>query len=186
MIDDVFLDEFKQTTEILWRYMPISGFSSWRGAQWLPGLDPSQIAQYESELGARFPDDFRRMLGRLNGTAYPPQNFHKEFVGVDRPPRNVYSYPRDMARVREAIGWLDWDNSRTEVQLVLEEDGYRLEDQAVLVPVNGHRYIVCGMDPATSTVLSIMGTDAIVFAENLREYLEREFLPSSLRGTIES
>ena len=84
--------------------------------------------------------------------------------------------------MREAINWLDWENARINVQVVLAEQGYELESEAVLIPIFGHRYLVCGSDPSSSTVLSIVGNDAIVYGANLRTYLETEFLSANLSG----
>ena len=182
MIDEVFLDSFIQETETLWRHRPILGFGSWRGAHWLPGLSQVEIGEFESEFGVHFPDDFRRLLAKCNGTEYPDQAIREGFVGASRPTENVYSYPRDVALVREAINWLDWENARINVQVVLAEQGYELESEAVLIPIFGHRYLVCGSDPSSSTVLSIVGNDAIVYGANLRTYLETEFLSANLSG----
>lgn len=45
------------------------------------------------------------------------------------------------------------------------------------MPIYIHRYVVCTSDPGNSVVLSIKdGSDAIVYGNSLREYLEREFL----------
>ena len=176
MIDEVFLDSFKHETEALWRHRPIVGLGSWRGAYWLPGLNEEEIAEFESEFGVRFPDDFRRLLTKCNGTEYPDQAIGEEFVGASRRAENVYSYPRDVALVREAINWLEWESARTDVQAVLAEQGYELESEAALMPIFGHRYLVCGSDPNSSTVLSIVENDAIVYGANLRTYLETEFL----------
>jgi len=45
-----------------------------------------------------------------------------------------------------------------------------------------HRYLVCTIDLNSSVVLSIVvnATDAIVYGNTLREYLEKEFLRDSI------
>jgi len=52
----------------------------------------------------------------------------------------------------------------------------------MLVPVFAHRYVVCSSNLDDSVVLSIVvhDTDAIVYANSLREYLEEEFLETAL------
>jgi hypothetical protein len=55
-----------------------------------------------------------------------------------------------------------------------------------LVPIYAHRFVVCGLDPESSVVLSIVinGTldspipDAIVYGQSLESYLRSEFLGS--------
>jgi len=50
--------------------------------------------------------------------------------------------------------------------------------RSLLVPIYGHRYIVCTSNLNSSIVLSIVliDTDAIVYGNSLREYLHKEFL----------
>jgi hypothetical protein len=50
-----------------------------------------------------------------------------------------------------------------------------------MVPIFSHRFVVCGPNPESSVVLSIVtditdDVDAIVYAGSLEEYLVREFL----------
>jgi hypothetical protein len=46
-----------------------------------------------------------------------------------------------------------------------------------LVPIYPHRYLVCTADSESSVVLSVAdANDAIIYANSLEEYLEREFL----------
>lgn len=64
---------------------------------------------------------------------------------------------------------------RAGITEVLLEQGFRLEPDAGLVPVYSHRFLVCGADPLDGPVLSIQGTDAIVYGRTLAEYLHSEF-----------
>jgi hypothetical protein len=70
--------------------------------------------------------------------------------------------------------------SREEIARDLMEQGFDLPPQAGLVPIYGHRYVVCTSNVESSVVLSIVvhEVDAIVYGNSLREYLEREFLGS--------
>lgn len=175
-VDDKFLAELKRKTEKLWRESPISGFQSPRGAQWYPGLSEQEIKEYEQTLGMRFPDDFRHMLRMMNGTYYPTGT-PDPFAFISRQKAVfIYSYPRDIDLVRQRIEDLDLESSFLYLQNVLRMQNFDLEADAGLVPIYQHRYVVCSSDPATSTVLSIMGTDAIVYGNDLKEYLQREFL----------
>lgn len=60
----------------------------------------------------------------------------------------------------------------------LADQGFDLAPEAGLMPIFSHRYIVCSSDHESSAVLSIVtdDVDAIVYANSLREYLEKEFL----------
>jgi hypothetical protein len=75
----------------------------------------------------------------------------------------------------------DVRESRNEIAAELREQGFDLSAQSDLVPIFGHRYVVCTSNLNTSVVLSIVvhDVDAIVYGNTLQEYLEREFLGGS-------
>jgi hypothetical protein len=75
----------------------------------------------------------------------------------------------------------DVNEDRGELTNTLAQEGFALEPAAALVPIYGHRYLVCTPSLDSSVVLSIDGSDdAIVYGNSLKEYLEREFLSASL------
>jgi hypothetical protein len=177
-VDDKFFEEFKNRTESRWSKACINpgvyGFQFQRGTRWNPGLTDTQIEKYEREIKVRFPDDFRRMLHTMNGTDVPMLNTYGFSVELHCTSTGVYAYQRDLEIVKSRIE--DIREVRDAIEQVLAEQGFDLETEAALVPVYSHRYIVCTSDPAQSTILSISGTDAIVYGETLREYLVMEFL----------
>jgi hypothetical protein len=178
MVDDQFLSEFKGKTEAYWQRVTINpniySFQFQRGTRWNSGLADAEIEAYESTLGVKFPKDFRFMLRVINGTDLPTINVYGSSGEPHRTSLGVYSYPRDLSVVRELRQGLN--NNREEIAAVLLEQGVALEDGADLVPIYGHRYIVCSSDLNQSVVLSIEGTDAILFGDSLRAYLQMEFL----------
>jgi len=145
----------------------------------MPGLSEEQIAGYEDVLGAKFPNDFRTFLGAMNGTDLPTLNVYASSGVPPRQSPGVYSYPRDLEVVKQLIEVVQ--ENRDDVTLDLATQGFHLPAQAVLVPVYGHRYVVCTRKLNTSAVLSVIvdDVDAIVFANSLREYLTEEFLAAS-------
>lgn len=183
MLDRNFLAEFKRATEEKWSRASInptvSGFQFQPGTCWNPGLSEDKIAEYENVLGAKFPYDFRTFLGGMNGTDLPTMNV---YAGCGEPPRTsvgVYSFPRDLEIVKRRIE--DVRESRREIATDLEGQGFDLTAEDELVPIYGHRYVVCTSDRARCAVLSVVvhSTDAIVYGKSLQEYLEREFLRDS-------
>jgi hypothetical protein len=59
----------------------------------------------------------------------------------------------------------------------MAEQGFDLAADADLAPIYIHRFVVCTSDLSRSPVLSINdGSDAIVYGNSLKEYLENEFL----------
>jgi hypothetical protein len=178
LIDDEFLAEFKRQTEAQWQRVNINpgiyGFQFQRGTRWNRGLTITEIEAYQTVLGVQFPYDFKRMLHVMNGTDLPTVNVYDSSGEPQRTFVGVYSYPRDLNIVQEMRQ--DTDKDRGEIAAVLLDEGFELESTAALVPIFSHRYLVCSSDLDKSPVLSIMGTDAIVYGNSLRIYLQREFL----------
>jgi hypothetical protein len=178
MLSPGFLSDFKRRTEATWAHATIDpkiyGFQFQSGTHWLPGLSEQQIRDYEVAVDAKFPDDFREILGFMNGTDKPTLNIYggecapKESVGV-------YSYPRDLDHVKQRIS--EVATNRAGIQEELLDYDFSLSPKARLVPIFAHRYVVCDPDRATSVVLSICGTDAVVYGDTLQLYLEKEFCP---------
>jgi hypothetical protein len=183
LLDHKFLEEFKRATEEKWSRRSIDptvyGFQFQPGTRWNPGLSNDKIAEYETVLGVRFPHDFRTFLGAVNGTDVPTLNVYGSSGELSRRSVGVYSFPRDLEIVKERIEELR--DSRKEIATDLMEQGFALSAEDKLVPIFGHRYMVCTSDLARCVVLSIVvhGTDAIVYGESLESYLEREFLQDS-------
>jgi hypothetical protein len=74
----------------------------------------------------------------------------------------------------------DVSKDRTGLTATMAQEGFALRAEANLVPIHGHRYLVCTPSLDSSVVLSIDGSDdAIVYGNSLQEYLEREFLADS-------
>jgi len=177
-IGDEFLIEFKRQTEAHWQEKGINpaiyGFQFQHGTRWNKGLTANEIASYELALGVKFPRDFKHMLRFMNGTDLPTVNVYGSSGEPQRESVGVYSYPRDLSIVQDKIR--ETDKDRSEIETVLREQGFNLEPTDSLVPIYAHRYIICGLDIYKSVVLSIMGTDAIIYGDSLRTYLQNEFL----------
>jgi hypothetical protein len=166
-------EDIKRRTEAVWADAPIDptihGFQIQPGTRWNPGLSPDQIGAYERALGVRFSASFRCMLSVMNGTDLPAINVYGSSGHPVHEGPGVYSYPRDLAFVKAMIAHVQPD--RTRIEEVLAEQGFRLTSGDGLVPIYSHRFLVCGADSLDGAVLSIWGTDAIVYGRTLVEYL---------------
>ncbi|HTU33167.1 MAG TPA: SMI1/KNR4 family protein [Candidatus Acidoferrum sp.] len=180
MLDSDFLRGFKQATEAKWRVRSIDptkyGFQFQPGTRWRAGLTEEEIKNFEEALAVPFPVDFRAFLREMNGTDLPTLNVYGSCGEPRRYSVGVYSYPQDIELVKQRIE--DIGSSRPGIASDLAGQGFELLSEANLVPVFAHRYIVCSSNVDSSVVLSIVvhATDAIVYADSLREYLEKEFL----------
>jgi hypothetical protein len=183
MLESDFLAEFKRTTEAKWNDKAIDpavyGFQFQRGTRWNPGLPEERIAEYENVLGVRFPHDFKTFLRTMNGTDLPTLNIYGYCGEPYRQSVGVYSYPRDIDIVKKRIEYVC--GGRAKLTNTLAEQGFDLTTEANLVPIVAHQYVVCRSDLDSSTVLSIIDdSDAIVYANSIREYLEIQFLRESV------
>jgi SMI1 / KNR4 family (SUKH-1) len=180
MLSSDFLSELKRATEAKWRHKSVDptfyGFQFQPGTRWNEGLSDEKISEYEEVLKVRFPHDFKAFLREMNGTDQATLNVYGSCGEPYRESIGVYSYPRDIETVKAQIEHVR--ASRAETAADLAGQGFGLSPESSLVPVFMHRYLVCTPDLNSSVVLSIVvdAIDAIVYANSLREYLEKDFL----------
>jgi SMI1-KNR4 cell-wall len=180
MLSADFLTEFKRATEAKWREKSIDptlyGFQFQRGTRWNQGLSDEMVTEYERDLGVRLPHDFKEFLREMNGTDLATLNVYGSCGESPRESVGVYSYPKDIETVKARMEHIR--GSRADIASDLAGQGFELPTDATLVPIFIHRYVLCTSDPSSSVVLSIVvnATDAIVYGNSLREYLEKEFL----------
>jgi hypothetical protein len=174
-----FFQVFKLASEEKWRTTSIRqdlwGFQFQPGTRWNRGLSDAEIAQYEAAVGARFPLDFRLFLRQMNGTDKPTLDIRGVSGEPHRHGPGFYSFPADLERVRQVIDQAQRD--RFQLRATLKAEEFELSDDANLIPIFAHRFVVC--DPASekSPVLSIYDADdAIIYGNSLQEYLEGEIL----------
>lgn len=184
MLSSEFLAELRRRTEAKWHDLALDprayGYQFQIGTRWNPGLSEEQIAAYEAVLNVQFPRDFREFLRAMNGTDLPTLNVYGSCGEPPRQSVGVYSYPRDLESVQSMIERVQSD--RVTLTTTMADQGYDLPVTVDLVPIYGHRYVVCSPDPDNSAVLSIQDAeDAIVYGNSLREYLEREFLTKEMK-----
>jgi len=184
MLSSDFLTKFKHATEAKWSEKLIDptlyGFQFQRGTRWNEGLSDETVTEYERVLSVRFPHDFKAFLREMNGTDLATLNAYGSCGEPQRESVGVYSYPRDIETVKARIEHIR--ANRAEIAADLAGQGFKLPAEASLVPVYFHRYLVCTTDLNSSVVLSIVvnATDAIVYGNSLKEYLEKEFLGDSI------
>ena len=187
MLSSDFLAEFKRATEATWHKRPINphiyGFQFQPGTRWNPGLSDDKIAEYENVLGLQFPYDFRAFLRAMNGTDLPTLNIYGYCPEPPHTSTGVYSYPRDVELVKHLIEEVRKD--RSALTQTMAEQGFDLPATTNLVPIYGHRHLVCTSDLDSSAVLSIDASgDAILYANSLQEYLQIEFLRERLKEPL--
>ena len=177
-LTEAFLTSFRRDSERRWASLEMDrevyGFQFQKGTRWLPGLSEGEIEAFEARLKATFSPDVRLFLRHMNGTDLPTKNIYGD---SGEPPAlwpGIYSYPRDLTWVKSQVK--EVRGHFKAIQAELEDQGFTLHPQAFLLPIYGHRFVVCTPASTSSPVLSLHGTDAIVYAKDLRAFLEMEFL----------
>jgi hypothetical protein len=164
---DQFFIWLKAESEKLWENIELDktiyGFQLIQGTKWLPGLDDSQIANYEKDIGCAFPEIFKRFLNCMNGTDRQTINIYGESgepycYGV-----GYYSYPRDIEVVKDKIAEI-----LKEYQITSED----VEKQKIphILPIVSNRFLVADYSDL-NPVLSIYGNDTIIYSSSLHNFL---------------
>lgn len=161
-----------------------------RGTRWTGGLDDAAIIEVERRYETQFSPQHRMFLQVLHSTT--PWRYSPDYSGGRTHPGTTafpgfYDWQREEAQIRSA--------SRSAVDGVVRDtladsfwgdswgpcpdakddrrDGLAELMAAAprLLPIFGHRFVV---DHGTAPVLSIVGTDVVVYGTDLRNYLLRE------------
>lgn len=149
---------------------------SW-GVRFKPGMSDAHLAHMEEATGVQLPEDFKEFLRiavPVNGGFYnwrdnTPENIEhiKEAV--------IYPYLDILDEITRGDYWCDdWgvqpDDMDEAVAIYKEE----YSKAPKLVPLLGNKYAIKDQDGLTR-VLSIRGTDTILYGESLAEYFEAQF-----------
>ncbi len=180
--DADFLAWLRETTEAAWQQVEepslddfrAAGFigATWRrGTHWTGPLGDERMAQVEGRFGVHFRAGHRLFLQTLHGTTpwRRGADYSTGDLALSEAP-GFYDWLRDEERIRAALSMVA-DTSVFAEELDLHHGGRRwLEGgpRPQLLPIFGHRYVV---DDDSQWVLSIVDSDAIVYGENLRDYL---------------
>jgi hypothetical protein len=162
-----FFTRLKHESEQHWQSVSIDsiryGFQFQPGTRWLPPLSDREIRQFETELGFAFPRIYRDFLRCMNGTDLPTINVYGSSGTPTAYGVGYYAFPRDLTLVKETIQWI-YD------AFEIDEAYVRVHRIPHIVPVVSHRFLVTDPCPG-HPVLSMHGTDVIVYARDLPTFL---------------
>lgn len=169
-------EELKRSTEKSWEQAKIDpncwGYQVVAGTTWNPGLSGHEIKQLQHRFGFAFPSDYIEMLRALNGFDRDCVDFQGG-EGPSRYRRSFYKYPDDLFSQTRLLE--DLEAHRAIVNAVLEGDGFDSANLVGFVPIYGHRALVAFADPTLSPVLSVVGSDVIIYGQDLQGYFRHEF-----------
>ena len=144
-VNEGFFAAFKLASEEMWSNKSIRenvwGFQLQPGTRWNPGLSDEEIREYEAVVDISFPSVFCTYLREMNGTDKPAIDIRGNSGENHRFGPGFYSYPRDMEAIHKMIrhAWAD----ASQLRETLLDEGFCLPDDAKLVPIYSHRFVVC-------------------------------------------
>lgn len=172
-----FLYWFKNVTEATWaKESQKENDPILSNAKWV-GMEERQIDEIEKKFLIKFPDDHRHFLRILHTLNIKPSKEHDFY----------FNWLEDEEYVTTKLNWLHRSISMDKIWLCSwgdrpdsEEATKRKFDQwykdaPQLIPLFGHRYMVSKPFSANNPVLSVRGSDTIIYGWDLKDYLLREF-----------
>lgn len=193
-----FLYWVKERTEAFWSRVPGAAISceDWiTGAKWI-GLKDHEIDAIEAKYAIRFTPEHRLFLSILHTIDRKEKIEYTETFDEDAPVLIeerpfFYNWLTDEEAIRESMHWpfrTIWEDVTGPNRVWLRSWGARPADEAeqrriftewyhkapALLPIKGHRFIISDVNLNTRPILSVWGSDIIVYGWDLRGYLLRE------------
>lgn len=152
----------------------VYGFQIQPNTKFAKGISRKEIDKLEILFGFDFPWDYREMLLILGGLDTPEISIDPDGEEEIRFVDFLYQYPRDIEKSK----WLfeDINTFKFYAEEVSIEAGFDVSKIVGYIPIYNHRVLVVFENKYLSPVISVMGGDIIVFGNNLKEYLQYEFL----------
>lgn len=186
-----FLHWFKQKTETHWSRISKSDDESWlMNGKWI-GLKDEQIKQVEAQYQISFTPEHKEFLKILHSVNKKcPTEFYNEKNEIyTKNEPYFYNWLTDEKIIKEQMNWpyktifydvkkKFWLNSwekRPKLDDELQEVFLNeYQNAPKLVPIYAHRFVVNHHENAENPILSVWGTDTIVYGWNIKHYLLNE------------
>ena len=172
-----FLNWFKEATEASWANQDLLsfGYIEIHNAKWV-GMKESEIIDVERKYKIKFPPDYREFLKILHTVNFKPKEDQFYFnwleddqIIIDKLNWPYYSISKDKI-------WLkSWGTIPDKEVEILNRFNKWYEDAPKLIPVFGHRYVISEPCKSGNPILSVWGSDTIIYGWDLKHYLLSEF-----------
>jgi len=152
------------------------GFQIQPNTKFLKGISRKEIDQLELLFGFDFPWEYREMLLIFS-------NIDTNLISINLEDESdieyskddfFYNYPNDYEKSRWIINEIN--ENKFEAEKALTEEGFDVSKIIGFIPMHHHRVLVVFENRYLSPVISVWGSDIIMFGNNLREYLKNELL----------
>ena len=157
-------------------YNNIYGFQIQPNTKFTKGISRKEIDKLETLFGFNFPWEYREMLLVFSNLDTPTISISPEDNSVIKYSKEsfFYNYPEDYDKSRWLIDEIE--EFKTDAETTLTEAGFDVSKIVGFIPMHNHRAVVVFKDKYLSPVVSVHGSDIIVFGSNLKEYLRYELL----------
>src|SRR4051794_37577350 len=187
-----FLSWLREETESAWAKLPAQDQGWQPGTKWGAPLSDEELADAQKFLGIDFAPDYRLFLRILHTTTKRPKAIRYEGnAGQSVEVPGFYDWRTDRDEIRKALDWAaegvaldverhglwlsEWGEKPASSADQLRVLKKQVQESSPLIPVFGHRYLVADVPEPGNPVLSIWQGDVVVYGEDLRAYLLREF-----------
>lgn len=164
-----FFEVIKAVTEKYWiDTIPnkiLYGFQVQGGSTWRPGLNDTELADFEKRVGLEFPSCLKNFYKVMNGLTLPGINVYGSSGHEPAYRPLFYSYPDDLPLIEDIIAWVYEANN-------VDRDLLKRDGISSIFPIIGHRFML--MEVPGNPILSMHGNDIIYWAENLSKCIANE------------
>ncbi|OIV39734.1 hypothetical protein [Flavobacterium johnsoniae] len=155
-------------------YNDICGYQVQPNTKFLKGISRKEIDELQILFGFDFPWEYKEMLlilGSLDTLEISIDPDGEEEIKFDN---FFYQYPRDIEKSK----WLveDINKFKFYAEEALIEAGFDVSKIVGYIPIYSHRVLVVFENKYLSPVISVWGSDIIVYGNNIKEYLKNDFL----------
>ena len=140
------------------------GFQFQKDSVWKKGLDADEITLFEKELGYALPPPLYHFYRTMNGLDKQGINLYGSSGHPYAYFPVFYSYPEDMAIIKEKIAWIY-------EEMQVNEDDLLQRGISRIFPICGHRFLL--IDDSQHRILSMYGSDIVPWADSLSKLLAR-------------
>ena len=171
---NIFFSWLRKLSEKVWENIELQegvfGLQTQKQTKWVEGLPEEEIEEYESELGFAFPEIYKIYLKNMNGTDKSAVNIYGNGENVAYAP-NYYSFPQDLEIVKDRIQWIY-------KEFLIDEEDVRRRKIPHIIPIVSHRFLIAD-NCAENPVLSMYGSDVILYAPNFQSFLVADIFRNS-------
>ena len=160
----------KKWTEYLWSNIEIDhkiyGFQVQKETKWNKGLSREELIEFEKNIGFKFPEILLDYYKVMNGTDKDQINVYGNSGEDYSYKKLIYSFPDHVEEIKNLIQGIYYENCIDEIKI-------EKNDISRIFPIFSHRFML--LDHPQHPILSMFGTDIIIYANNIFDLFRKDF-----------